>query len=87
MDNHFDVPNMPKSYLDQKLQHEIQLFSFPVFFNFVKKILKFMTHKLPSWDHFWPFFGQLHENLSQKRCADSHFEMLSGSKSYLDQEL
>ena len=48
--------NMLKSYLDQKLQHETQLFSFPIFCNFVKKYLKFMTHKLPSWEHFWPFF-------------------------------
>ena len=38
---------------------------------------KFMTHK---WYHFWPFFCQLHENISQKRGSDSHFEMLSVSK-------
>ena len=30
-----------------------------------------MTHKWSSWDHFWPFFGQLHENISQKRGSDS----------------
>ena len=35
-----------------------------------------MMHKWPSWDHFWPFFGQLHEYLSQKRVSDGHFEML-----------
>ena len=46
-----------------------------------------MTHKWSSWDHFWPFFGQLHENISQKRGSDGHFEMLSVSKSYLHQEL
>ena len=33
-DGHFDVSNMPKSYLDQKLWHKTQL---PVFCNFVKK--------------------------------------------------
>jgi hypothetical protein len=33
-DDHFDVPNMPKSYLDQKLWHKTK---FPVFCNFVKK--------------------------------------------------
>ena len=32
--DHFDVPNMPKLYLDQKLWHKTQ---FPVFCNFVKK--------------------------------------------------
>ena len=26
-----------------------------------------MTHKWSSWDHFWPFFGQLHENISEKK--------------------
>ena len=46
-----------------------------------------MTHKWSSWDHFWPFFDQLHEYISQKRGSDSHFEMLSVSKSLLDQEL
>ena len=25
-----------------------------------------MTHKWSSWDNFWPFFGQLHENIPQK---------------------
>ena len=35
-----------------------------------------MTHKWSSWDHFWPFFGQLHENISQNRGSDGHFEML-----------
>jgi hypothetical protein len=44
-----------------------------------------MTHKWPSWGHFWPFFVQLHENLSQKGGSDSHFEMLIVFK--LDQEL
>jgi hypothetical protein len=34
------VPNMPKSYLDQKLQHKTQFFSFPVLCHFVKEILK-----------------------------------------------
>ena len=33
-DDHFDVPKMPKSYLDQKLWHKTQ---FPVFCNFVRK--------------------------------------------------
>ena len=33
-DDHFDVPNMPKSYLDQRLQHKTW---FPVFCNFVRK--------------------------------------------------
>ena len=67
---------MPKSYFDQKLGHKTQFFLFPVFCNFVKKYRKFMTHKWPLWDHFWPFFGQLHKNLSQKKIQ-SHFEMLS----------
>jgi hypothetical protein len=40
-----------------------------------------MTHKWSSWDHFWTFFGQLHENIPQKRGSDSHFEMLSVSES------
>ena len=58
------------------------IFSFPVFYHFVKKkYWKFMTHKWSSWDNFWPFFGQLHENISQKRGSDGHFEMLSVSKS------
>ena len=44
------------------------IFSFPVFYHFVKKkYWKFMTHKWSSWDNFWPFFGQLHENISQKK--------------------
>ena len=46
-----------------------------------------MTHKWSSWDHFWPIFGQLLENISQKRGSDSHFEMLIEFKSQLDQEL
>ena len=46
-----------------------------------------MTHKWSSWDQFWLFIGQLHENISQKRGSDSHFEMLSVSKSELNQEL
>ena len=45
-----------------------------------------MTHKWSSWDKFWPFFGQLHENISQKRGSDGHFEMLSVTKSKLGQE-
>ena len=40
-----------------------------------------MTPKWSSWDNFWPFFGQLHENISQKRGLGGHFEMLSVSKS------
>ena len=40
-----------------------------------------MTHKWSFWDHFWPFFGQLHENIFFKRGSDSHFEMHSVSKS------
>ena len=40
-----------------------------------------MTHKWSPWDNFWQFFGQLHENISQKRDSDSYFEMLSVSKS------
>ena len=30
-DNHFDVPNMPKSYLDQKLWHKTHFFHFLFF--------------------------------------------------------
>ena len=45
------------------------------------QIASFMTHKWSSWDHFWPFFGQLHENISQKRDSDGHFEVLGASKS------
>jgi hypothetical protein len=40
-----------------------------------------MTHKWSSWDNFRPSFGQLHENISQKKDSDGHFEMLSVSKS------
>ena len=36
-----------------------------------------MTHKWSSWNHSWPFFGQLHENISQKIGSGSHFEILS----------
>ena len=46
-----------------------------------------MTHKWSSCDNFCPFFCQLHENISQKRGSDGHFEMLSESKTLLDQEL
>ena len=45
-----------------------------------------MTHKRPFYDHFWPFFCQLHESLSQNWDSDGHFEVLSVSKSWLDQE-
>ena len=40
-DGHFDVPNMPKSDLDQKLLHKTQ---FPVFCNFVKKNTENLWH-------------------------------------------
>ena len=57
-------------------------FHFLFFSNFVKKnYWKFMTHRWSPWDHFWPFFGLLHENVSKKRGSDSHFKMLSVSKS------
>ena len=66
--DHFDVSNMPKSYLDQRLRHETQ---FTVFCNFVKEdtensclinghfrtissyfFANYMNQKLGSEDHF-----------------------------------
>ena len=44
-DGHFEVLKVSTSRLDQKLQHKTQNFLFPFFFNFGRKILKFMTYK------------------------------------------
>ena len=41
----------------------------------------------PFYNHFWPFFCQLHEYLLQNLGADSHFEGLNVSKSQWDQNL
>ena len=46
-------------------------------FNFVRR--KFTPHKRSFYDHFWPFFYQLHRNLSQNWGSYFHFEMLSVS--------
>ena len=47
--------------------------------------LKSAHLKTISWafyDHFWSFFSQLHNYLSQNLGSDSHFESLNMSKSY-----
>jgi hypothetical protein len=36
-EEHFEVPNLPKSQLAQKLQHKTQFYSFPGVFNFERK--------------------------------------------------
>ena len=41
----------------------------------------------PFYDHFWSFFGKLHEYLSQNLVTGGHFEVLKLSKSQLDQKL
>ena len=41
----------------------------------------------PFYDHFWSFFGKLHEYLSQNLVTGGHFEVLNLSKSQLDQKL
>ena len=62
-------------------------FSFLEVFNFLrKKRGKFTPHKRPFYDHFWPFFCQLHRNLSQNWGSDGHFQVLNSSKSYLVQK-
>ena len=43
---------------------------------------KFVTHKWLFSDHFYPFFCQLHENLSQNWGSDGHFEGLNRSTSF-----
>ena len=50
----------------------------------------FKCHNLCIWqfyDHFWSFFCQLHEYLSQNLGADVHFEVLNVSKFYLDKKV
>ena len=42
---------------------------------------KLETNKWPFYDHFWPFFCQLYEHLSQNWGSDGHFEVLNRSKS------
>ena len=39
------------------------------------------------YNHFRPFFGQLHDYISQNWDSDSHFEVLNRSKPWLTQEL
>ena len=52
-------------------------------FQFCKKIPKklYVIPKGPFYDGFCSFFYQLHKYLSQKWGSDSHFEVLSVSKS------
>ena len=67
---------------------KITLFFASSFLQFCKKkTWKFMTHKWPLYDYFWPFFRQLHKNLSQNWGLGGHFEVLTMSKSQLDQKL
>ena len=39
------------------------------------------------YDHFRPFFGQLHDYISQNWGSDGHFEVLNRSKPWLIQKL
>ena len=41
----------------------------------------------PFYNHFWPFFCQLHKYLSQNLGSDGHFEEVNMSKSQLNQNL
>ena len=43
--------------------------------------------KWPFYDHFRPFFGQLHDFISQNWGSDGHFEVLNRSKPWLIQKL
>ena len=43
--------------------------------------------RLVNFNHFWPFFCQLHKYVSQNLGADIHFEGLNISKFQLDQNL
>ena len=42
---------------------------------------KIASDKRPFYDHFWPFFCQLYVHLSQNWGSDSHYKVLSESKS------
>ena len=73
---------MSKSQSDQKLRYKTQFLIFSSFFNFGRK------NPENLWlinDHFFTlfviFFGQLHENISQIRSSEGHFEVLSMFKS------
>ena len=39
-----------------------------------------VPHKGPFYDLFWPFFRNMHVDLSQNLDSDSHFEVLNGSE-------
>ena len=50
----------------------------------------FKCHNLCIWqfyDHFWSFFCQLHEYLSQNLGFDVHFDVLNVSKFQSDQKI
>ena len=73
---HFEMLNGSKSNLVQKL--------WPNCKNAKNKSsansLKFETDKRTFYNHFWSFFCQLSEHLSQNWDSDGHFEVLYESK-------
>ena len=64
-DSHFVALNLPKSELDQRLQHKFKTFLFPLFSILEEKILKIYDSKMGNFLSFLVIFCQLHENLSQ----------------------
>ena len=80
---HFEMLNGSKSNLVQKL--------WPNYKNAKNKSsansLKFETDKRTFYNHFWSFFCQLSEHLSQNWDSDGHFEVLYESKNQLVQKL
>ena len=74
-------------------QGKMTTLKFPEHLKRLKKHYSLMQYKghnsmrWPFYNHFWPFFCQLHKYLSQNLGADSHFEGLNVSKSQLNQNL
>ena len=74
-------------------QGKMTTLKFPEHLKRLKKHYSLMQYKghnsmrWPFYNHFWPFFCQLHKYLSQNLGADSHFEGLNVSKSQWDQNL
>ena len=87
-DGHFEVLNMSKSQLDQKLKAKTQIILFLFFFNFGRKNHENLwLINANFFYHFWSLFGQLTKNHSQKWGLDSHFEVLNLSESWLGQDI
>ena len=68
----------------------LSLMKFTPFCHFSSCIDCSETKENDKWlfyDHFRPFFGQLHDYISQNWGSDGHFEVLNRSKPWLIQKL